>query len=142
MLKFLLILLLGCLSCAHSGPDVEAVDLAIREIMQAQAASWNEGKLDGYMRHYWRSGNLTFHGGKQSYRGWETLKGMYGESYPEGKQGELTFSELEIKVLSDEYAFVLGQWTVEMPDTVKEGRFTVIFRKLDQGWRIIHDHSS
>jgi ketosteroid isomerase-like protein len=94
------------------------------------------------MKYYWRSGEMTFHGGQRRLQGWEALNSMYIETYSGEQRGILEFSGIEINVLSPESAYVLGDWKVELPDTVKQGKFTLIWKKMDEGWRIIHDHSS
>ena len=136
-------LMIGCETDRGSGDAYEA---AVREefgfAIREQVDSWNSGELAGFMKYYWRSGEMTFHGGKRRLQGWETLNSMYIETYSGEQRGILEFSGLEINVLSLESAYVLGDWKVELPDTVKQGKFTLIWKKMDEGWRIIHDHSS
>jgi beta-aspartyl-peptidase (threonine type) len=50
---------------------------------------------------------------------------------------------LRDEVLGSEAAFVRGVWQLTMPDgKTPHGRFTLIFRKFPEGWKIIHDHTS
>lgn len=131
------------IGCGQQGRDCE--ETAIEEIglaMKEQVDSWNAGELAGFMKYYWHSDDMTFHGGKRRLQGWETLNAMYVETYSGAERGILEFSGLEITALSSESAYVLGDWKVELPDTVKQGKFTLIWRKKDEGWRIVHDHSS
>lgn len=122
--------------------DRAAVSEEIGSAMEEQVDSWNSGELAGFMKYYWRSDEMTFHGGKRRLQGWETLNTMYVETYSGEQRGILEFSGIEINTLSRRSAYVLGSWKVELPDTVKEGRFTLIWRKMDEGWRVVHDHSS
>jgi ketosteroid isomerase-like protein len=56
--------------------------------------------------------------------------------------GTLSFEELVIEPLGEKAAFARGQWKLTLPDgKVASGRFTVILKKLPEGWRIVHDHS-
>mgnify|MGYP001813097213 FL=1 len=129
--------------CGESGGEYE---LAVREeigsAMKEQVDSWNSGELAGFMKYYWHSEEMTFHGGKRRLQGWETLNSMYIETYSGEQRGILEFSGVEINAISPESAYVLGDWKIELPDTVKQGKFTLIWRKIDGGWRIVHDHSS
>ena len=136
-------LIIGCESEDSPGSRYEtAVREEIGSAMKEQVDSWNSGELAGFMKYYWRSGEMTFHGGKRRLQGWETLNSMYIETYSGEQRGILEFSGLEINMLSPESAYVLGDWKVELPDTVKQGKFTLIWKKMDEGWRIVHDHSS
>ena len=57
--------------------------------------------------------------------------------------GRLEFSSLDIESLGPESVLARGRWRLTMPDGTKPGGlFTVIFRKLPEGWKIVHDHTS
>ena len=114
-------------------------------MLDAQVEAWNAGKLEEFMLGYWRSGELTFVSGGRKLQGWDATLDRYRKTYQaEGKEmGKLSFSELDIQLLGPAAAFVPGQWQLKMPDG-KElgGRFTLIFRKFKDGWKIVHDHTS
>ncbi len=77
-------------------------------------------------------------------QGWkETLQQRKMRYQGEGKEmGSLTFGELEIEMLGDDHALVKGRWKLELKKENVEGLFTLVMRKTDKGWRIIHDHTS
>ena len=57
--------------------------------------------------------------------------------------GKLDFPQPEVEILGPEAAIVRGRWRLTMPDgSQPSGMTTVVFRKLPEGWRIVHDHSS
>ncbi len=56
--------------------------------------------------------------------------------------GTLVFSQIEVHLLSAESAWVLGHWRLNRKDDHPEGIFTLIFRKFQNGWKIVHDHTS
>jgi hypothetical protein len=56
--------------------------------------------------------------------------------------GALTFSDLEITILSKDAALVLGRWHLKRANDDPHGTFSLLFRKTKAGWRIVHDHSS
>jgi beta-aspartyl-peptidase (threonine type) len=135
--------MLGCGSNDGTSMGYESkVRTEIGSAMKEQVYCWNAGDLAGFMRYYWRSDEMTFHGSKRRLQGWNALNSMYLETYSGERRGVLEFSGLEIEVLSVGSAYVLGDWRVELPDTVKKGKFTLIWRKTGDGWRIVHDHSS
>ena len=115
----------------------------IRRVMEEQAAAWNRGDIDSFMRGYWRSPELVFVSGANVTRGWQPTLDRYKKNYDtRAKMGVLTFSDLEIKVLSRDAAVVLGSWSLEREADKPGGKFTLIFRKFKEGWRVVHDHTS
>jgi hypothetical protein len=44
--------------------------------------------------------------------------------------------------LNPEFAVVKGRWNVELKKETLSGLFTLIMKKTDQGWVIVHDHTS
>jgi uncharacterized protein (TIGR02246 family) len=115
---------------------------AIRKVMDDQAAAWNRGDLEGFMQGYWNSPKLVFVGSEVT-RGWQPTLDRYKRSYStREKMGTLTFSDLEITVLSKDAAVVLGTWSLARAGDNPHGKFTLTFRKFKEGWRIIMDHTS
>ena len=118
-------------------------EAAIRAVLDAQAAAWNRGDLEGYMDGYDRSPNTEFVSGDRINRGWQAVLDRYKKSYDSReKMGVLTFSEVEITVLSKDAALVLGRWRLKRASDEPHGTFSLLFRKTKAGWRIAHDHSS
>jgi beta-aspartyl-peptidase (threonine type) len=116
----------------------------IEAVCRAQEAAWNRGDVDEFMNlGYWRSPDLTFFS-SSSKRGFDGVLENYRKNYKsEGKEmGKLAFTELDIVPLSEDAAFVRGRWDLdyEHQDDVG-GLFTLVFRRLKDGWRIVHDHT-
>ena len=127
---------------AESNHDAKT-EAAIRAVLDTQAAAWNRGDLEGYMDGYDRSPNTEFVSGDRINRGWQAVLDRYKKSYDSReKMGVLTFSELEITVLSKDAALVLGRWRLKRANDEPHGTFSLLFRKTKAGWRIVHDHSS
>lgn len=116
---------------------------AIRAVLDAQAAAWNRGDIEGYMNGYDRSPNTEFVGADSITRGWQDVLDRYKKRYDtREKMGMLAFSDLEITMLSKDAALVLGRWRLKRANDEPHGTFTLLFRKRKAGWRIVHDHSS
>ncbi|MDX6288461.1 MAG: hypothetical protein QOH42_260 [Blastocatellia bacterium] len=127
---------------SRSSYDIKAAD-AIKAVINAQAAAWNRGDLEGYMDGYDRSPNTEFVGGDTITRGWQTVLDRYRKNYSSReKMGALTFSDLQITILSKDAALVLGRWHLKRANDDPHGTFSLLFRKTKAGWRIVHDHSS
>lgn len=115
----------------------------IRRVMNEQTAAWNRGDIEGFMSGYWNSPELKFVSGANVTKGWQPTLDRYRKSYDSrAKMGTLEFSDLEINVLSKDAAIVLGTWKLQREADAPGGKFTLVFRKFKDGWRIVHDHTS
>jgi ketosteroid isomerase-like protein len=115
----------------------------IRSVLRAQQDAWNRGDIDRFMHGYARLRSTIFVSEDTVRRGWETVRDRYRRKYSDrAKMGLLTFSDLEITLLGSDGAVVLGRWKLKRAQDEPHGRFTLIFRRLPEGWRIVHDHTS
>lgn len=116
---------------------------AIRAVLDAQRDGWNRGDVESYMDGYARSEDTVLVSGDNVTRGWQTVLDRYKKNYntPE-KMGTLTFSDLDITLVGNDAAIVLGRWHLKRAGDEPHGRFTLILRRTKQGWRIVHDHTS
>lgn len=134
-----------CFCALATGSAQNSVREEIRRVLDAQASAWNKGDLETFMETYWNSENLTFFSGDQPVKGWRNTLDRYRKRYQaEGQEmGRVTFSEIEIELLGEEAGFVRGRWALSrsgQPDA--GGLFTLLVRRFEDGWKIIHDHTS
>lgn len=134
-------------SCANvsevSNREGEEAVAAVRKVIEEQQAAWNRGDIEGFMDGYAREEATTFASGDNLRRGWQTVLERYRQSYDtREKMGTLEFSELEFKPLSPFYVMAHGRWRLARGSDNPSGRFTLIFRRTNAGWRIVHDHTS
>ncbi len=136
---------------AHESPllaqdktsDNKKLAQVLTNVLAIQAKAWNNADIDGFMEHYWKSEQLTFSSGGKTTRGWTATIARYKKRYPTPeKMGRLTFDHIECVALSDATALVLGQWHLARNVDNVEGNFSLVFRRIDGHWVIIHDHSS
>ena len=148
LIRFLLLALISSVflitapSQAHGANDVAS---EIERVLRTQQDAWNRHDLDAFMDGYWKSPELTFFSGAKESKGWQATMDRYRATYQSaGKEmGNLEFSELRIQPLGSESAFVRGVWQLTMSDgKTPHGRFTLVFRKFPDGWKIVHDHTS
>ncbi len=140
----LLVLLAGCGSGQIQAQGPSDREAAIRAVLQSQVEAWNHHDLGRFMSGYWNSPELTFFSGATETKGWQPTLERYQSRYQSKGQsmGTLSFSDLNVQMLSDDAAFVRGRFHLVMPDGKQpHGVFTLIFRKFPEGWRIIHDHT-
>ncbi|UCD20231.1 MAG: DUF4440 domain-containing protein [candidate division WOR-3 bacterium] len=136
--------LIMCISSTLSAGEFDTIEKEIRDTVTSQVDRWNKGDLDGFMRYYWNSRDFTFQSGNNRTQGWQTLYDKYQKKYfaDGGERGILTFTDIEIHVLSKTAAYVIGHWRVMGDEISGEGLFTLILRRYEEGWRIVHDHTS
>jgi L-asparaginase / beta-aspartyl-peptidase len=115
---------------------------ALHTILLQQSKAWNDGDLDAFMATYWKSPELTFSSGGTTTRGWQATLERYRMKYPDRvTMGHLAFSNLESRMLGDSAALTLGRWKLQRDDAI-EGNFSLVWKRFDVGWRIVHDHTS
>lgn len=141
-MKKLILLTIPLLISFQFALDSQKIENEIQSVIDKQKILWNKGNIEGFMGYYWKSEKFTFQSGNQRLHGWEALLSRYKTSYSGENMGVLDFTDVEIRVLSSDFAYVLGRWKLKLKDTVREGLFTIIFQRMSEGWRIIHDHTS
>jgi beta-aspartyl-peptidase (threonine type) len=128
----------------ESSADQEvSIRAAVESILRDQEEAWNHGNLDAFMEHYWKSDALAFSSGGKTTRGWTETLDRYRERYSTpDKMGRLMLSDLEITPLGDSAALVLGQWNLQRESEPVSGNFSLVLRKFNDRWLIVHDHTS
>lgn len=127
--------------CATFDPASEQTQIS--KVLSDQADAWNRGDLDRFLDGYWRSDQTVFAGGGNIHRGFDAMAARYRKSYDtREKMGTLTFANLTFESIERDRAVVTGSWELKRAADTPGGVFTLIFRKLPEGWRIVHDHTS
>jgi beta-aspartyl-peptidase (threonine type) len=130
--------------CISSGSPVD-VKADARAVLDSQVEAWNRGDLEGFMAGYWRSPDLVFCSGATVTKGWDETLARYRKRYQsEGSEmGWLRFDGVEVIPLGADAALARGAWRLTMGDGKEpHGLFTLLLRRLDGGWVIVHDHTS
>lgn len=127
----------------NQAPTAPTAD-AVRAVLDQQQAHWNAGEIERFLDDYWESPELTFSSGGQTRQGFADTRARYLKNYPTPERmGRLAFSGLEVTPLGDEAAFALGRWRLTRgAGEVLGGNFTLVLRRIDGRWLIVHDHTS
>jgi uncharacterized protein (TIGR02246 family) len=116
----------------------------VRKLLKDSEDAWNRGDLVTFASFY--DENATFIGREVTHGGPDAIVARYKRGYPTREaMGTLTFSEIEVRSLSEGYALAHGKYSLKRTAAGggdATGRFTLVLRKTPAGWRIIHDHSS
>jgi hypothetical protein len=116
----------------------------ILSILDAQSKSWNEGKIDQFMKGYWQSDSLMFIGSSGITYGYDATLKNYYKRYPDrDAMGQLTFTILKLNRISNDSYFVIGKWfLMREKNGDVGGHFTLLWKKIKGEWVIVADHSS
>ncbi len=130
-LSLLLAVALSTPSWAQTSPEA-----AIRHLMDQQAADWNRGDVDAFMKAYEDAPTTTFVGKTVEY-GYATIRDRYKRIYPTpAGMGKLTFSHLAIRVLDPNYAVATGNFHLERTAAGggnADGIFSLLLKKDSAG---------
>jgi ketosteroid isomerase-like protein len=123
---------------ARSEDDAAAI---VRTLM-ASADDWNRGDLDRFIAPYAAESTFMTPAGPV---GRAAMIQRYREKYFAGgrPQQTLRFDDVEVRILGSDHALMTGRYLLAgggLPD--RSGRFTLIWVRQADGWRILHDHTS
>lgn len=119
------------------------MEIEIRRVLQQQIEGWNDGDIPAYMKGYTKSDSLRFASGGSVTYGWQNTLERYSRRYTDAQtMGTLTFSGVTVDSLAPDAAVVFGTWRLQRATDAPWGLFTLLFKKSNDGWRIIHDHTS
>ncbi len=137
-----LVTIVSLMACSGSSFDAATEIAAIEQEMKNSEIAWNDGDLDAFMDGYVRRDDLRFVSNHVTH-GWQQTLDGYKKGYPDrAAMGHLLFSEMDIRILSPESAFVFGRYTLHRENDMPTGFFTLLMEKQGNRWLIVHDHSS
>jgi len=143
LLSFFL-LIFFFLTCNYQPkPDYKFIEQQILNELKKSVKAWNDGNIVEYMQSYQKTDSVRFAGNGTVSFGWQTVLERYKKGYPDrSAMGFLEFSELDVRILSKNYALVFGRWKLTKNEGNPSGLFTLLFERRGDTWRIVHDHSS
>lgn len=112
----------------------------IRNIFAANAAAWNEGNLDAYMRGYVNSADIIFVEDAVVTAGLTPLrKSFEKEVAATGEMGRLSFIDLDVRMTTEAVATVVGKYSLVRATGEKYGVVTITMNQIDGRWRIAQE---
>lgn len=128
---------------ANTNNTLRTPQEVILATLRAQMAAWNEGDLDAFMETYWKDADLKFVSGTTIKRGWDATMKRYRDSYGGGEGlGQLGVERLDVKMITDDVAILTGRFNHMDKGVTSSGVFSLIWRRDNGAWRIVHDHTS
>lgn len=128
---------------AQTIQSVQHERTVILDVISRQVEGWNRGDLEAFMQGYAKSDSLRFASGGSVTYGWQQMLSRYQRRYTtRDSMGTLIFSGISVELLSDNTAMAFGTWTLQRTLDRPWGLFTLLFKKINGEWRIVHDHTS
>lgn len=130
-------------------PDAARADRALEERVRAvlarSAAGWNRGDLAAFMEPYREAPTTTYVGGSGLRVGYGAIRQRYAPLFEAGaRRDSLRFEDLRVRRLAGDVAVGTARWILYRrgDDVTETGPFTLVLRRVGDGWKIVHDHSS
>jgi ketosteroid isomerase-like protein len=128
---------------AQSVPPAQAN--AIRGVLDKQVVDWNRGDIESFATGYKNSPDILFMGSKIS-RGYDQMLNTYRNGYnTKEKMGTLSFTNLEVQPLDQQFATVTGNFHLERTEAGGgnvDGYFLLVVEKTPPGWKIVRDSTT
>jgi uncharacterized protein (TIGR02246 family) len=124
--------------------QLNAARTQIAAMMQESARAWTRGDLDGFMDSYEDASSITYVTPRGVVHGRAAIRDLYAPRFVPGAMHDaLSFENMEVDLLAPDVANVIAFYRLTRGDsTTARGPTTVVMRRRDGRWRIIHDHSS
>lgn len=145
-MKEIIILMIVLCACKDKETNItadrSADEFAIKTVLDGQVAAWNEANIDEFMKSYWKSDSILFIGSKIT-SGWDSTLVRYKRSYPDkAAMGKLRFEILRMDYISADSYLVTGKYFLTREKDSPSGIFTLLFKKKNESWVIVYDHTS
>lgn len=143
-----LLLLAGLASvagCHFEVGEPENLEASVEDMLVASADAWNRGDLDGFLSTYADAPSTSFMTPSGPIRGLDSIRAAYAPAFEGGVAAldSLRFEDLNVRTIPPLMAVATGRYVLERGGiTTSNGWFTVVLRRVSEGWRIVHDHSS
>ncbi len=138
--------LITATACTLETTDDQGTGLeaSVATMLERSVDAWNSGDLDAFMSDYSSASTTSFMTADGPVYGREQIKAGYEPVFAAGAQRDsLRFEDLNIRQLPPLIGIVTGRYILHRDEQVTAtGWFTIVLRRMGDGWRIVHDHSS
>ncbi|WP_179343474.1 YybH family protein [Winogradskyella ursingii] len=122
--------------------SIENAKSAIQKVMSDQETAWNNHDLEGFMQGYWKSDSLKFYGSNGLTKGWQNTLDNYKRGYPtKAESGTLNFIINDVSKIEGNNYWVMGEYHLKREVGDANGVFIIIFKKINDEWKIVADMS-
>jgi ketosteroid isomerase-like protein len=132
----------ACNPAPTRDPATELNPNALRDTLLATANDWNQGNLEAFVSPY---DSLSTFMTRSGPIGKEAMLDHYRRTFFSQGQPvqDLRFEQVRVRPLGEDHALMTGQYLLSgggHPDHT--GWFSLVWLRTENGWKILHDHSS
>jgi len=116
----------------------------VLDVLVHGARAWNAGDLDDFVSDYLPDSNTTFITKTGVLHGIAAIRGVYAARFAPGAQRDsLHFQGVEVDVLGPDVVNTIAWYVLMRGDSITaRGPTSLVMRRVNGRWRIVHDHSS
>lgn len=120
------------------------LEASVAAMLESSASAWNEGDLDGFMATYADAATTSFMTLEGPVYGTEQIRAGYAPAFePGAPRDSARFEDLTVRQLPPLIGLATARYVLYQGEQVTStGWFTLVLRRVGDGWRVIHDHSS
>ena len=125
-----------------------AIRAELEAMLRRSAADWNRGDLDGFVSDYLPGDSTTYIGSRGLVRGPAAIRTSYARLFTgEVQRDSLSFVILDVDPVAPNAANLIAQYVLTRrvggrDSVTARGPTSLLVRRVDGRWRIVHDHSS
>lgn len=128
--------------CRFETVPEENVEVSVETMLDRMAEAWNDGDLDGVMSFYADAASTTLVTPEGPVFGRDAIRAVYAPWFDTGaRRPRVRFEEIQVRTLPPLVGIVTGRRVVRSTSLDSgAGWFTLVVRRVGDGWRIVHDH--
>lgn len=112
-------------------------------VQNASVEAWNRGDLPGHLAIYDESVTCMTQTGPRP--GIAPIAAAFGATYFKGDRPtpHLRMEQIVLRALGNDSALMTGRYVLQgAGESEQSGWFTLIWRRTDSGWKVVHDHAN
>jgi uncharacterized protein (TIGR02246 family) len=124
--------------------DPAQVHREILGVLDHGARAWDAGNLDDFLSDYLPDSETTFITKTGVLHGIDAIRGVYAARFAPGAQRDsLHFQNVQVDILAPDVVNTIAWYVLTRGDSITaRGPTSLVMRRVNGRWRIVHDHSS
>ncbi len=124
--------------------DPAQIRREILGVLDHGARAWDAGNLDEFLSDYLPDSGTTFITKTGVLHGIDAIRGVYAARFaPGARRDSLHFQNVEVDVLAPDVVNTIAWYVLTRGDSITaRGPTSLVMRRVNGRWRIVHDHSS